>query len=92
MDVYIEEPVASWGIILDEADFPSIRTGMCGFFATALTIFFPPDTVDLLVNYLFDLFSEYDPKLITVAYCERTKLITMAYSLKIMNLLMVRLA
>ena len=58
LDVYIEEPVASWGITLDEADFPSIRTGMCGFFATALTIFFPPDTVDLLVNYLFGLFSE----------------------------------
>ena len=57
LDMYIEEPVEYWGNILDTADFPSIRTGMCGFFATALTIFFPPDTVDMIVGILFDLFS-----------------------------------
>jgi hypothetical protein len=55
--MYIEEPVADWGLILDSADFPSVRAGMCSFFATALTIFFPPDTVDQIVTMLFDLFS-----------------------------------
>jgi hypothetical protein len=55
--MYIEEPVANWGFILDTADFPSVRAGMCSFFATALTIFFPPETVDMIVGILFDLFS-----------------------------------
>ncbi len=48
LDMYMEEPVENWGLVLDNADFPPIRTGMCGFFATALTIFYPPDTVDLV--------------------------------------------
>ena len=58
LDMSIEEPVEYWGHVLDKAGFPPIRTGMCGFFATALTIFFPPDVVDALVDTLFDLFSE----------------------------------
>jgi hypothetical protein len=58
LDMYIEEPVANWGYILDSGDIPPVRTGMCGFFAMALTIFFPPETVDVIVDILFDLFSE----------------------------------
>ena len=55
--MYIQEPVADWGLILDSADFPSVREGMCTFFATAITIFFPPETVDLIINFLFDAFN-----------------------------------
>ncbi len=58
LDMYIETPVAEWGTILRSADFPSLRTGMCGFFATTLTLFFPPDTVDMIVDILFDSFAE----------------------------------
>jgi hypothetical protein len=55
--MYIETPVAEWGTVLNSADFPSLRTAMCGFFATTLTLFFPPDTVDMIVEILFDSFS-----------------------------------
>ncbi len=58
LDVYIDNPVETWGNTLIVTDFPSVRAGMCGFFATSLTLILDAPSVDLIVNILFDLFSE----------------------------------
>jgi hypothetical protein len=58
LDVYINDPVETWGNTLIATDFPSVRTGMCGFFATSLTLILDAPSVDLIVNILFDLFSK----------------------------------
>jgi len=58
LDVYINDPVETWGNTLTFSDYPSVRAGMCGFFATSLTLLLDAPSVDLIVNILFDLFSE----------------------------------
>ena len=56
--MYIEVPVEEWGKILDETDFPNLRIGMCGFFATTLTLLYPDETVNELAAYLLELLSQ----------------------------------
>jgi hypothetical protein len=58
IDMYIEVPVEEWGTILDASDFPSLRLGMCGYFGTVLTLLYDAETVDSIVEYLLDQFTE----------------------------------
>ena len=59
VDMYINDPVVEWGNKLEAADFPSLRLIMCGYFGTALSLLYPADVVDSLVDYLLGLFTEY---------------------------------
>merc|ERR1712241_110886 len=61
VDMYIQVPVAEWGNQLNAADFPSLRLIMCGYFGTALTLLYPDDVVDNLVDYLLGLFTDMTP-------------------------------
>ena len=56
--MYIEVPVEEWGTLLDETDFPDLRLIMCGYFSTVLTLLYPEDTVDGLVDYLLEAFNQ----------------------------------
>lgn len=58
IDMYIQVPVEEWGHLLDDADFPSLRLGMCGYFSTVLTLLYPPEVVDVLVEVLLGIFSD----------------------------------
>ena len=58
IDMYIEVPVEEWGTLLDETDFPDLRLIMCGYFSTVLTLLYPEDTVDGLVDYLLEAFNQ----------------------------------
>ena len=57
MNAYIEAPVKDWGIILKEADFPTLARCMSGTFTTIFTLLLPPETVETLVPLLIDFFS-----------------------------------
>jgi len=61
VDMYINDPVVEWGNKLEAADFPSLRLIMCGYFGTALSLLYPADVVDSLVDYLLGLFTEITP-------------------------------
>merc|ERR1712038_744651 len=52
IDMYINVPVAEWRDQLRAADFPNLRLTMCGYFGTALSLLYPVDVVDSLVDYL----------------------------------------
>ena len=56
VDLYIEAPVEEWKTFLDSADIPEIRLGMCGYFATVLTVLYEEDVIDQVVDYLIDAF------------------------------------
>ena len=56
VDLYIEAPVEEWKSFLDSADIPEIKLGMCGYFATVLTVLYEEDVVNQLVDYLIDAF------------------------------------
>ena len=56
VDLYIESPVEEWKTFLDSADIPEIRLGMCGYFATVLTVLYEEDVIDQVVDYLIDAF------------------------------------
>ena len=57
VDMYINVPVEEWGTQLDAADFPSLRLIMCGYFGSVLTLLYPADIVDSVVDYLLDQFT-----------------------------------
>ena len=57
--MYIQVPVTEWRYHLREADFPTLRLVMCGYFGTTLTLLYPVDVVDSLLNFLLENFSEY---------------------------------
>ena len=57
MNAYIEAPVKDWGIILKEADFPTLARCMAGTFSTIFTLLLPEETVNNLVPILIDFFS-----------------------------------
>ena len=57
MNAYIEAPVKDWGIILKEADFPTLARCMAGTFSTIFTLLLPEETVNNLVPVLIDFFS-----------------------------------
>lgn len=56
--MYIEVPVQEWGGLLEAADIPNLRLTMCGYFGTVLTMLYPPDVVDDIVDYLLGQFTE----------------------------------
>ena len=57
MNVYIEVPVSEWGIILENADFPTLARCMSGTFSLIFTFLLPEETVNILVPALIDFFS-----------------------------------
>jgi hypothetical protein len=57
MNVYIEAPVKDWGIILQDADFPTLARCMSGTFTTIFTLLLPEEIVNNLVPALIDFFS-----------------------------------
>ena len=57
MNVYIEAPVKDWGIILNDADFPTLARCMSGTFTTIFTLLLPEEIVNKLVPALIDFFS-----------------------------------
>ena len=59
IDMYIDVPVEEWGERLVAADIPNLRLTMCGYFGTVLTLLYPPELVDEVVDVLLDLFGEY---------------------------------
>lgn len=59
MDMYLNDPVATWGDRLYALDFPKIRIGMCSFFATALQLTFEEEIMDQIVEVLVNSFSGY---------------------------------
>ena len=56
MNTYIDTPVKEWGKILNDADFPNIGRCMSGIFGTLLTLLFPEEFVNKLVELLIDFF------------------------------------
>lgn len=56
VDLYIEAPVEEWKNFLKAADIPEIKLGMCGYFATVLTVLYEEEVVDQVVDYLIDAF------------------------------------
>ena len=57
--MYINSPVEDWGTELLAADFPNLRLTMCGYFGTALSLLYPEDVVDSVVDFLLGQFAEY---------------------------------
>ena len=57
MNVYIETPVKDWGVILNDADFPTLARCMAGTFSTIFTLLLPEEVVNALVPILIDFFS-----------------------------------
>ena len=57
IDMYINTPVEEWGDLLDGADFPSLRLIMCGYFGSVLTLLYPADVVDSVIDFLLDQFT-----------------------------------
>jgi hypothetical protein len=60
LDMYINEPVENWGAILDQADFPQIRAGMCAWLTTVMTLFLPEEIVNKIVQMLVSFLPTYD--------------------------------
>jgi hypothetical protein len=58
LDMFVNEPVEKWGPILDTADFPPIRTGMCAMLTTAMTLFFPMEVINKIIELVVLLFKE----------------------------------
>jgi len=56
MNAYIDEPVKDWGVILKDADFPTLARCMSGMFTTIFTLLLPPEIVETLVPILIDFF------------------------------------
>ncbi|XP_059083578.1 uncharacterized protein LOC131880876 [Tigriopus californicus] len=63
MEMYLNEPVATWGDRLYDLDFPPIRVGMCSFFATALQLTFEEDIMDQIVEVLVNSFAGFDEEM-----------------------------
>ena len=57
MNVYIEVPVSEWGIILENAYFPTLARCMSGTFSLIFTFLLPEEIVNILVPALMDFFS-----------------------------------
>ena len=62
--MYIDVPVEEWGQLLEDAEIPNLRLTMCGYFGTALSLLYPPEIVDSLVDFLLGQFTEYEKVLI----------------------------
>ncbi len=60
LDMYIEVPVEEWRQLLEDAEIPNLRLTMCGYFSTVLTLLYPPDVVDGVVDFLLGQFTEYE--------------------------------
>lgn len=58
IDMYINVPVEEWGDLLESADVPNLRLTMCGYFSTVLTLLYPPEMVDEIVDYLLGQFTD----------------------------------
>jgi hypothetical protein len=54
--MYLNEPVENWGSILSSFDIPSLRSGMCAMMTTAMTLFFPDDVIDEIVDLIISTF------------------------------------
>ena len=59
VDMYINVPVDEWGTLLRASDIPNLRLTMCGYFGTALTLMYPVEVVDSLVDFILSQFSGY---------------------------------
>ena len=59
LDMYINEPAENWGQILAKADFPLIKTGMCAFVTTVMTLFLPHETAAKVVGLALFIFQGY---------------------------------
>lgn len=59
--MYINSPVEDWGTELLAADFPNLRLTMCGYFGTALSLLYPADVVDSVVDFLLGQFADITP-------------------------------
>jgi hypothetical protein len=57
MNAYMEQDVKDWGVILKEADFPTLARCMSGTFTTIFTLLLPPETVETIKHILIDFFS-----------------------------------
>ena len=57
MNMYIDTPVQDWGKIMNETDFPDMRTTFCAFVTLALTLSFEEPVVDAIVNIFIEVFS-----------------------------------
>ncbi len=55
-DIYVNQPVETWGVALDEMDVPRVYEGMCGFIVLGLSIYLDyeelVDFADLIVQIL----------------------------------------
>merc|ERR1711935_233161 len=61
VDMYINVPVEEWGTLLRASDIPNLRLTMCGYFGTALTLMYPVEVVDSLVDFFLSQFSGITP-------------------------------
>jgi hypothetical protein len=56
LNMYLNEPVENWGSILSSFDLPSLRSGMCAMMTTAMTLFFPDDIIDEIIDLIISTF------------------------------------